>query len=999
MKNLKKLISVVLCVAMMASFMVVGTGAASYGDVDETKSYYTAVELLSALDILKGDENGNFNPDAEIKRSEFAAVVCRALGQESAATSTVSKFPDVASNHWAVGYIGWAAGKEIVNGYEDGTFRPDNAVTYQEAVKMIMCALGFGPIAESDSYGGYPYGYLSLAGTYGVTDGLSANPTAAAPRSLVALLVENALDAPIVGKGYTAYGESYIIYDGKKAADYEQRTILSQYFDVIKVRAEVVANYRSNPELLEKDGRQKVELKLTKVYNATDKEVYVDDLYDAEGNLVENLEVFVGDTDANDYLASAVDAYMFYNADEELELKAIIGNSKSTKTLKVEKDIDTALATASSVTFEYWEDIEKDTKVTEVDVEADALVYVNGKAIGKISESSDARDEFNALDDSFEGFVEFVGPKSGDFTNVFITKYEYKMVEEVDLEEVAIKLTDGYVELGENNPVDNFVYNIYKDGEAIELKDVKADDVLTFIWPGGEEEGALYVDIYVSDATVSGKVTGAKAGVYYIDKVEYAPVNGTTLKVGDEGIFFLTADGKIYDSKATSTLSDNYAFILKAADNTAGFDDVYALRLFKKDGSVATYNLADSVKVTRLDGEEVVTSTVKNTDGQAALIAEIKGWIDSNEDIDAAKANVANRLITFSLSGDEISKISFAALNGEDGEVYNYEEANGDYRKTSSKFAGYYYLEETTSLFYAPVTEVEEGKYGVDVDDVALLSLASLAEETEYASYAYATDGRDAGAVLFYNEFVFAGRDSALAIVTSIATGINAEGEEAVEITVFQSGAKATYVIDADVDTEGLAEGDIIQFEVNGANEISNFKEIYNYATHELKDRLDINDISFVSGYVTDFAKGEIKISDVAAEDAGVDYEFNYEDGCTLAMVDTNKEGTNSFVRALSSTSSFKYTNFDSSAPVYYIMVARLVDGEIVDAIEFSNVADDALTLPEEATEAPTEEATEAPTEEATEAPEEATDAPTEEATEAPEEATDAPTEEATEAP
>ena len=59
MKNLKKLISVVLCLAMMASFLVVGTSAASYGDVDETKAYYADVELLSALDILKGDENGN----------------------------------------------------------------------------------------------------------------------------------------------------------------------------------------------------------------------------------------------------------------------------------------------------------------------------------------------------------------------------------------------------------------------------------------------------------------------------------------------------------------------------------------------------------------------------------------------------------------------------------------------------------------------------------------------------------------------------------------------------------------------------------------------------------------------------------------------------------------------------------------------------------------------------------------------------------------------------
>ncbi|MBE7027626.1 MAG: S-layer homology domain-containing protein, partial [Ruminococcaceae bacterium] len=878
---------------------------------------------------------GNFNPDAEIKRSEFAAVVCRALGQESAATSTVSKFPDVASNHWAVGYIGWAAGKEIVNGYEDGTFKPDNAVTYQEAVKMIMCALGFGPIAESDSYGGYPYGYLSLASTYGVTDGLSANPTAAAPRSLVAMLVENALDAPLVGKGYTAYGESYIIYDGKKAADYEVRTILSQYLDVIKVKAEVVANYKSKPALLDKDGRQSVELKLNKAYNSTDKETYADYICDTEGDLLADLEVFVGETDANDYLASVVDAYLFINADEEVELKAIIGNTKSTRTLKVEKDIETAEATAEEVTFEYWEDIENDTDAEEVEISADALVYVNGEEIGKISASSAARDAFNAIVDA-EGYVEFVGPKTGEFTNVFITKYEYAMVEEVDLEEKMISLTDGngWIELDK----ENFVYNIYKDDEAIELEDVKEDDVLTIIWPGGNEDGAKYVDIYVSDATVSGKVTGVKSGVYYIDRVEYTPVSGTTLKVGDEGIFFLTADGRVYSSKATSTLSDNYAFILKAYANDDA--EVYSLRLFKKDGSVATYNLAESVKVTRIADDEIDTETLKTADAQSLLIDEIKGWIETTDE-ETAIANVANRLITFSLSGDEISKISLAVEDGEEGESYNYVALDGNYKESSSKLAAsssnYIYLEEATSLFYAPVTEIETGKFGVVVDDVALVSLASLDEDTTYTSYVYAKDGRDVGAALFYNEFEPATRDSALAIVTSIATGLNADGEEATEITVFQSGDKATYVYNDDVDD--LAEGDIIQFVADEAGEISRYAEIYDYETRDLKDTNDANDISFVAGYVTGFAKGDITISDVAEEDTGDDYSFNIESGCTLAAADVNKMGTNSFVKALSSTSSFKYTkNFDSDSAVYYIVVARLVDGEIVDAIQFCDV-------------------------------------------------------------
>ena len=135
MKNLKRALSLVLSTVMLMGMMVVGTGA-SYADVD-TADNLAAIEILEAVGVMEGDENGNFNPDAEIKRSEFAAVVCRALGQEAAATSTVSKFPDVSSDHWAVGYIGWAAGKAIVNGYEDGTFRPRRSLTRAELATIV----------------------------------------------------------------------------------------------------------------------------------------------------------------------------------------------------------------------------------------------------------------------------------------------------------------------------------------------------------------------------------------------------------------------------------------------------------------------------------------------------------------------------------------------------------------------------------------------------------------------------------------------------------------------------------------------------------------------------------------------------------------------------------------------------------------------------------------------------------------------------------------------
>jgi len=954
MKNLKKLISVVLCLAMMASFLVVGASAASYGDVDETKAYYADVELLSALDILKGDENGNFNPDAEIKRSEFAAVVCRALAQESAATSTVSKFADVASNHWAVGYIGWAAGKQIVNGYEDGTFQPDKAVTAQEAIKMLMCAMGYGPLAESESYGGYPYGYLSLAGTYGVTDGVSFDPTAPASRGLVSQLVANALEAPLMAKSNTGYFEAYIVYDGSKTADYEERTILSQYLDIIKVRADVVANYKSEDSLLKKDGRQQVKLDITKVYNESDKEDYEEYLYDADDYLATGVAVYVGETDAADYLASSVDAYMFFNEDDDLELKAIIANTKTTESLTVEKDIEVAAVDTDkeTVTFEYWEDIDSDSKTTEVDVAYDATVYVNGEAIGTLKAKAAARTAFEALAaDGFEGKVEFVGSKGNDFSNIFITKYEYAQVEDVNVEAEAIELTDGYIEFSDDVREKGFTYTIYKDGEEISLADIKADDVLTFVYPGEDRDKCAYIDIYVSDATIEGTVNNVSASGedFKIDGVEYLATANAKIKIGATGIFYLTHDGKVYDSKATSVLSDNYAYILKVGATESFGENTYQMRLFLKDGSIATYDVAEKLQVTEYveADKEIDTITYKASDGdQDALFDKIEGYLAAADTEAAAQEAASMRLITFATSGNEINKISFAAEEGKDGDDFNKKAAGPSYKASTGKL-GNYYFDENTAVFYAPVSKVTDdksadyNKYIVDIDDVALISSNSFDEELSYTAFAYATDAKVMGATLVVSDLGFAGKSNALAVVTSVATGLNAENEKATTVTVFQSGAKETYALDEDVDLEigdALKEGDIIQFVVNGAGEISQAEIVFDGDLTEYADGVtaDASDISFVAGFVVDYEKGAY-VLDADIDDAnGVEYTFNYEAGCTLAMVTEAKAGTNSYVTNVSSTSGFKYTNTKSAAPIVYYMVARLDDGDIVDAVEYN---------------------------------------------------------------
>lgn len=970
MKNLKKLISVVICIAMMASFLAVSTSAASYPDVTEDKSYYAAVELLSALDILKGDENGNFNPDAEIKRSEFAAVVCRALGQENAATGTTSKFSDVASNHWAVGYIGWAAGKSIVNGYEDGTFAPDKAVTFQEAVKMVMCALGYEKLALNN--GGYPYGFLALAGTYGVTAGLSADPEAPASRGLVAQLVANALEAPIMDTSYySSTEERYVVYDGSKAADYEERTILNWYLDIIKVKANVANNYKTDPDLWKKNRDPKVELELLKVFNESDKTDYEDDLYDNNGNLEDSFDVYVGATDASSYLAYDVIAYMFLNDNDDFELKAIIPDGKSVETLEVTKDIVKSDVQGSKVEFEYWEDIDNDSRETEVDVASDAMVYVNGSEVGKLStEAGEAAFEELAGSSST---VTFIGSKGDDFTKIFIVNYEYGQIEEIDLEDEYITLDVTSLELSKDARGDKFVYTIYKDGEVIELKDLQVGDVLSIVAPAGDLDNEDYLDIYVSSETLTGTVTSAKSDnvTYYIDKVEYKAYEKGLLDVGDAGTFYLTHDGKVYSAEATTTLSDNYGFILKVGSTKSFGENTWQVRLFTKDGSIKTYTIGSTLKVTKWDADKAknVETTYKRANGGQDTYMEGLDKLTLQADTEAeVYANTEARLITFTEDGSTITKITEASdsVNKADlKKAYDVSELSGAYKPATGRFAGYTYTDDT-KLFYAPISAVydDEDKvtgYVIDEDDVALLSVSGLDEEKDsYEGYAYATnDDKELGAAVITSDLGFAGKASALAVVISSAEGLNAEGEKATTITVLQAGTVATYAVDEDADNaddlEAAVAGDIIQFVVNGVGDITNAEVIFHSngtglgklstfandanAIDDAKIQYVYGIVGNVSSKVIDLGENFNDFDDDASNDdeaITVGYSTDYEDGCTLAKVDVAKLTTspNSAVAKVSAFSGFKATKKTLSDK--YVMVARLVDGDIVDAVSYT---------------------------------------------------------------
>lgn len=152
MKNLKKVLAVVLAVAMAFSLMAVAS-AKQIGDYSDTSDvkYKEAVDLISGLGIMTGTSETTFDPKGTFTREQAAKVICILLVGKTVADSlqaTTKTFDDVEVTRWSAPFIEYCAVNGIINGTGDGKFSPAAPVTGSAFAKMLLTALGYGAKGE-----------------------------------------------------------------------------------------------------------------------------------------------------------------------------------------------------------------------------------------------------------------------------------------------------------------------------------------------------------------------------------------------------------------------------------------------------------------------------------------------------------------------------------------------------------------------------------------------------------------------------------------------------------------------------------------------------------------------------------------------------------------------------------------------------------------------------------------------------------------------------------
>ena len=135
----KRIVSVLLAAALVLGLAAPAFAAQAQVTVDE------AAQVLAALDIMTGDENGDLHLDQPVTRAEFTklTVAASAYADSVGPTASISPYPDVPRTSWAAPYIQVAQEKGMVRGYLDGTFRPNNQIQLVEGVSMVLSLLGY----------------------------------------------------------------------------------------------------------------------------------------------------------------------------------------------------------------------------------------------------------------------------------------------------------------------------------------------------------------------------------------------------------------------------------------------------------------------------------------------------------------------------------------------------------------------------------------------------------------------------------------------------------------------------------------------------------------------------------------------------------------------------------------------------------------------------------------------------------------------------------------
>lgn len=166
--KLKSILAAGTAVALLLGLLVLPAGARS----TTVPAQQEVTQVINALGIMVGDDQGNMQLDRTVTRAEFITMAVKSSPNgDQVGESSTSPYPDVPYTHWAAGFVEAGVAAGLITGYSDGTFRPSNQITLAEGVTIVLQLLGYG---SEDFSGAYPTPQMALYHSLKLDRGLNA---------------------------------------------------------------------------------------------------------------------------------------------------------------------------------------------------------------------------------------------------------------------------------------------------------------------------------------------------------------------------------------------------------------------------------------------------------------------------------------------------------------------------------------------------------------------------------------------------------------------------------------------------------------------------------------------------------------------------------------------------------------------------------------------------------------------------------------------------------
>ena len=775
---MKKVLSIVLSIAMVVclaptmAFAATTNAAqsnAAYSDIEGT-ACEGAVNVLSALKVVDGFTDGTYKPEQTVTRAQMAKLIVTALGVADYATAKTSKYTDMGAATWAIPYVEYASNLNIVNGVGNGKFNPNGTVTYEQAATMIVRALGYTDQCK-EMNGTWPAIYVQKAMALGIFSDVVNGGANGATRGDIAVMLFNAIDLPEVyadGDGATQYKSGSTTFTGSDGKTFKGTSMLATLNKDAAAPKYGVVGADDADNAV--SNIRSLVAAVGKVYTNKDGDVL--SIGDIKSQFVTG--TVNGDKDkltAKDGTVYSINSAPYSTVDSTTGV--------TTKTVTIKNDTEDVAAVP------YFVNGVQDGSATLANVDKNEMVTLAAKISGKtitniysISTWSKSTDVFRH--DLFE---------EGDATTI-TSKHKLEGFEfltddndQIDTTTFELSGVDSLDKIAE----DNVVY-VYADKQGkirkveIGTKTVEGTlDSFTIGTKSSKGDKGKSAKFEIAGTTYSGSKAASTESNNYADWLRSGDDDNAQL--GDTVKAYLDAAGNIYKLEKVSSGSTDYALIVDKAVGKEGnavseMTRTTVAGITKYTGTYTSKSDMDKdpyrIKLVTSKGETV---TLEVKDG-----ATVTNTIAETPDI--------GDVITYTLNSSNKIKSIDVKSN------YNRSENN---TVTKKGYVGGVQILDSAVIFSIETgtTHWSEGNGAIDADDVSIIKLSTILDTTGVTIYGKTTTSKGLIDGLVVNSSATSD-DIYYGVVTAKTKVDSDKYDGQYRVVVLQNGESKTYYTDND---------------------------------------------------------------------------------------------------------------------------------------------------------------------------------------------------------